>query len=125
MAERAALPVDDAGAALLQVAMRATPARLAIWRALREAGDEPDAVELMRRARALEPRTSLGTVYRFLRELEQHGLASSRPVPHERSRWRLGRDGAATSAPRDPANFAAIAQLAAAFGYRLVPMREA
>lgn len=122
MRERAALPMDDANAALLQAGMRATPARLAIWRSLREAEDEPDAVELMRRARTLEPRTSLGTVYRFLRELEQQGLASARPVPHERARWRFG-GGVDAPAARDPAALTAVARLAAAFGYRLVPIR--
>ena len=55
---------------LAQAGMRATPPRLAIWQVLHEADDEPDAVALMCRAQALEPRTSLGTVYRFLRELE-------------------------------------------------------
>jgi Fur family ferric uptake transcriptional regulator len=103
---------------LAQAGMRATPPRLAIWRVLHEASDEPDAVELMCRAQALEPRTSLGTVYRFLRELEQHGLASSRAVAHERARWRLGASSGSVS--RQPEAIAAVARLAAAFGYRLV-----
>lgn len=103
---------------LAQAGMRATPPRLAIWQILHEASDEPDAVELMCRAQVLEPRTSLGTVYRFLRELEQHGLASSRVVAHERARWRLGASGESVS--RQPEAIAAVARLAAAFGYRLV-----
>ena len=103
---------------LAQAGMRATPPRLAIWQILHEASDEPDAVELMCRAQVLEPRTSLGTVYRFLRELEQHGLASSRAVAHERARWRLGASGESVS--RQPEAIAAVARLAAAFGYRLV-----
>ena len=103
---------------LAQVGLRATPPRVAIFQVLHEANDELDAVALLRRAQALEPRTSLGTVYRFLRELEQHGLASSRPVAHERSRWRLGPPD--PSMPQPPPAIAAMARLAAALGYRLV-----
>ena len=104
---------------LARVGMRATPPRLAIWQALHDASEEPDAVALLRLAQRIEPRTSLGTVYRFLRELEQHGLVSSRPVAHERSRWRLGASTATTA--KNEAAVAAVARLAAAFGYRLVP----
>jgi Fur family ferric uptake transcriptional regulator len=109
----------DAQQTLARVGMRATPPRLAIWQALHEATDEPDAVELLRRAQRIEPRTSLGTVYRFLRELEQHGLAGSRPVAHERARWHLGAPGESTA--RNTEAIAAVARLAAAFGFRLVP----
>ena len=104
---------------LARVGMRATPPRLAIWQALHDARDEPDAVELLCRAQRIEPRTSLGTVYRFLRELELHGLASARAVAHERSRWRLG--SSAESTTKNTEAVAAVARLAAAFGYRLVP----
>ena len=103
---------------LAQVGLRATPPRLAIWQVLHEANDELDAVALLRRAQAVEPRTSLGTVYRFLRELEQHGLASPRPVAHERSRWRLGPPDA--SMAQQPPALAVMTRLAAALGYRLV-----
>ncbi|MDR3447833.1 MULTISPECIES: Fur family transcriptional regulator [Dyella] len=105
---------------LARVGMRATPPRLAIWQALHDATDEPDAVELLCRAQRIEPRTSLGTVYRFLRELEQHGLASSRPIAHERSRWRVGSSTESTT--KNTEAIAAVARLAAAFGYRLVPV---
>lgn len=111
---------SDAHAVLAQAGLRATPPRLAIWTVLHEANDEPDAVDVLRRAQSLEPRTSLGTVYRFLRELELLGLASSRPVSHERSRWRLGHASDAMPT-RDSAAVAAVARLAAAFGYQLVP----
>ena len=107
---------------LAQAGLRATPPRLAIWQVLHEADDEPDAVEVLRRAQSLEPRTSLGTVYRFLRELELLGLASCHAVPHERARWQLGTGPARNGeAPRDSASIAAVAKLAAAFGYMLVP----
>ena len=104
---------------LAQVGMRATPPRVAIWQALHDASEEPDAVELLCRAQLIEPRTSLGTVYRFLRELEQHGLASSRAIAHQRSRWRLGSSGEIT--PSRAEAIGMVARLAATFGYRLVP----
>jgi len=100
--------------------LRATPPRLAIWQALHEANQELDAVDVLRRAQIIEPRTSLGTVYRFLRELEQHGLASPRAVAHERSRWRLGPSDESSAQPAQA--MAVVARLAAAFGYRLVPL---
>ncbi|WP_201315853.1 transcriptional repressor [Dyella sp. EPa41] len=122
MPECAPAASSDARSALAQAGLRATPPRLAIWQVLHETNDEPDAVAVLRRAQLLEPRTSLGTVYRFLRELELLGLASSRPVPHERARWKLGMASARHGeTPRDAAAMAAVAQLAAAFGYMLVP----
>lgn len=120
MPERLPATSSDAHAVLAQAGLRATPPRLAIWAVLREADDEPDAVDVLRRAQSREARTSLGTVYRFLRELELRGLASSRPVSHERSRWRLGHASGAMPS-RDPAATAAVAQLAAAFGYQRLP----
>ena len=118
-----ALPTD-AHASLAQAGLRATPPRLAIWQVLGDASDEPDAVDILRRAQLLEPRTSLGTVYRFLRELESAGLAWSRPIAHGRSRWRLAGTQAAADTPRDPVALTAVARLAATFGYRLVPLKE-
>lgn len=120
MPEHVPAASSDAHAVLAQAGLRATPPRLAIWTVLHQANDEPDAVDVLRRAQSLEPRTSLGTVYRFLRELELLGLASSRPVSHERSRWRLGHVSDAMPS-RDSAALAAVAQLAASFGYQLVP----
>lgn len=120
MPEHVPAASSDANVVLARAGLRATPPRLAIWTVSHEANDEPDAVDVLRRAQSLEPRTSLGTVYRFLRELELLGLASSRPVSHERSRWRLGHASDAMP-PRDSAAIAAVAQLAAAFGYQLVP----
>lgn len=117
-----ALP-GDAHAVLAQAGLRATPPRLAIWRVLRDANDEPDAVDVLRRAQSLEPRTSLGTVYRFLRELESLGLAKSRPVAHQRSRWQLV-GTSVTDQSSESAAATAVARLAATFGFRLVPARE-
>jgi hypothetical protein len=124
MAEPVRTMAHDGTEVLVRAGLRATLPRLAIWQSLCAADDEPDAVQLLRRAAAIEPRTSLGTVYRFLRELEQRGLAASRPIAHQRARWHLGpADGPAT--PRDPEAVAAVARLAAAFGYRLVPVVNA
>lgn len=111
----------DARDMLARAGWRVTAPRVAIWQVLCEATDEPDAVEVLRRARTREPGTSLGTVYRFLRELEQRGLAACRLLPHQRSRWRVGHGEPPASPPGDPVTLAAIGQLAAAFGYRLVP----
>ncbi|WP_114238442.1 Fur family transcriptional regulator [Dyella sp. C9] len=124
MPELAPAMMSDAHRVLAQAGLRATSPRLAIWQALNQSEDEPDAVELLRRAQPLEPRTSLGTVYRFLRELEQHALASSRPVAHGRARWRAGLSSG-TTASRNDAAVAAVARLAAAYGYRLVPSADA
>lgn len=118
MAEPMPAAPADIRQVLARVGMRVTPPRVAIWRALHASGDEPDAVALLRRAQQWQPDTSLGTVYRFLRELERHGLVSSRTVAHERARWRVG--AAEPMARRDQA-IAAVARLALAFGYRLVP----
>lgn len=117
-----ALPIAPASVrdALARVGMRATPPRLAIGCVLHDASDEPDAVVILCRAQHLEPRTSLGTVYRFLRELEQLGLAASRAMAHGRARWRwLDANDTNAMSPTSPA-LSAIEQLAAAYGYRLV-----
>jgi Ferric uptake regulator family len=122
MAEATRTMVLGGTEVLVRAGLRATPPRLAIWQTLCAADDGPDAVELLRRAATIEPRTSLGTVYRFLRELEQRGLAFSRPIAHQRARWHAGTADDTTATPRDPEAVAAVARLAAAFGYRLVPM---
>lgn len=125
MAEPVRTMAHDGTGVLVRAGLRATPPRLAIWQALCEADNEPDAVELLRRAALIEPRTSLGTVYRFLRELEQRGLAASRPIAHQRARWHLGTADDAAESSRDPEAVAAVARLAAAFGYRLIPVGHA
>lgn len=122
MPECVSVASPDAYAALARTGLRATPPRLAIWQVLRDAGDEPDAADVLRRARSLEPRTSLGTVYRFLRELELLGLATSRPAPNKGLRWKLNSTPAPNGgSPRDRAAAAAVARLAAAFGYLWMP----
>ena len=66
-----------------------TAPRQAIVRALLEADGALDAVGVLQAARGFHAGTSLGTTYRFLRELELHGLARAQPQPHGRMRWRL------------------------------------
>ena len=66
-----------------------TAPRQAIMRALLEADGPLDAVGVLQGARGFHAGTSLGTTYRFLRELELHGLAHAQPQPHGRMRWRL------------------------------------
>lgn len=69
--------------------MAFTAPRRAILRALLDAPAPLDAVATLQGARGIHPGTSLGTTYRFLRELELHGLAHAQPQPHGRMRWQL------------------------------------
>jgi Fe2+ or Zn2+ uptake regulation protein len=66
-----------------------TASRSAILRALLEQSEAHDAVPLLQAAQMHHPRTSIGTVYRFLRELEQRGLAEGYAQAHGRTRWQL------------------------------------
>jgi Fe2+ or Zn2+ uptake regulation protein len=74
-----------------------TPSRLAILSALLEQSEAHDAVPLLQAAQAHHAQTRIGTVYRFLRELEQRGMVDAHAPAHGRTRWRL-RDGATTDA---------------------------
>ncbi|RUL63282.1 hypothetical protein EKH79_12870 [Dyella dinghuensis] len=66
-----------------------TSSRNAILIALLEQHEARDAVPLLQAAQAHHPQTSIGTVYRFLRELEQRGLVDAHVQPHGRTRWHL------------------------------------
>lgn len=61
-------------AALRRAGVRITRQRAALLSVLAAADDHPDAEELHRRARELEPGVSLSTVYRTLSELESQGV---------------------------------------------------
>lgn len=74
-----------------------TSSRNAILSALLEQHEARDAVPLLQAAQAHHTQTSIGTVYRFLRELEQRGLVDAHVQPHGRTRWHL-RDMALTDA---------------------------
>jgi Fur family transcriptional regulator, peroxide stress response regulator len=53
-----------------------TPQRLAIFRALAATDSHPTADELFRQVQPVMPSLALGTVYRTLEWLEEHGLIS-------------------------------------------------
>lgn len=60
--------------ALREDGVRITRQRAALLRVLAEAEDHPDAEELHRRARDIDPSLSLSTVYRTLTALEEQGV---------------------------------------------------
>lgn len=66
-----------------------TAPRRAILAALQELDQPCDAVALLQAACRHHLRTRIGTVYRFLRELEQAGLVRAQAQPHGRIRWQL------------------------------------
>jgi DNA-binding MarR family transcriptional regulator len=75
-----------------------TAPRNAILSALLEQTEARDAVPLLQAAQAHYPGTSIGTVYRFLRELEQRGLVDAHALPHSRTRWQLRATALSTAA---------------------------
>lgn len=58
---------------LREAGVRITRPRKAILKILSEAADHPDAMELFRRAVAIDPTISLSTVYRTMKLLEDKG----------------------------------------------------
>jgi len=58
---------------LREAGVRITRPRRTILRILSEGGDHPDALEIFRRASAIDPSISLSTVYRTMRLLEEKG----------------------------------------------------
>ena len=66
-----------------------TAPRNAILNALLEQAEARDAVPLLQAAQLHHPGTSIGTVYRFLRELELRGLVDAHAQSHGRTRWQL------------------------------------
>ncbi|OOG49085.1 transcriptional repressor [Rhodanobacter sp. C01] len=66
-----------------------TAPRRAILTAMLQSGTPRDAVTLLQAAREHHSATSIGTVYRLLREFEQHGLVHVQAQAHGRCRWRL------------------------------------
>jgi Fe2+ or Zn2+ uptake regulation protein len=79
-----------------------TAPRRAILTSLLRLDQSLDAVTLLQAAREHHPGTSIGTVYRFLRELEQLGLVYTEAQPHSRCRWRL-RDSPQVTPEQSPA----------------------
>lgn len=66
-----------------------TTPRRAILHALLNLDSAHDAVAVLQVAREHHAGTSLGTVYRFLRELEQAGLVQTQAQARGRMRWKL------------------------------------
>ena len=65
---------DKLADALRKAGVRVTKQRIALLSVLGEADDHPDAEELLRRVKLVEPATSLATVYRTLSVLEAEGV---------------------------------------------------
>ena len=65
---------NDLKEALRSDGVRITRQRVALLKVLAEADDHPDANELHRRVRDIDPSVSLSTIYRTLTALEQKGL---------------------------------------------------
>ncbi|GFZ89239.1 transcriptional repressor [Dyella caseinilytica] len=66
-----------------------TASRNAILHALLDQASAQDAVPLLQAAQAHHAPTSIGTVYRFLREMEQRGLVDAYAQTHGHTRWQL------------------------------------
>jgi len=63
----------DSETILRDAGVRITRQRRTILRILDQDGDHPDALEIFRRASAIDPSISLSTVYRTMRLLEEKG----------------------------------------------------
>ncbi|MBB3997491.1 Fur family transcriptional regulator [Aureimonas pseudogalii] len=66
-------PLPDYETLLRASGVRITRPRRTILKILGEHGDHPDALEIFRRASAIDPSISLSTVYRTMRLLEEKG----------------------------------------------------
>jgi Fur family ferric uptake transcriptional regulator len=74
--KRKRTPPDVVKDALRAEGLRMTRQRSAIVEVLDTAEDHPDAVEIHERAKAIEPTTSLATVYRTLAVLADKGVVT-------------------------------------------------
>ena len=59
---------------LHKAGIRITRQRVALMAVLTKATDHPDAIDLLKRTKEIEPSTSLATVYRTLAALEEKGV---------------------------------------------------
>lgn len=113
-------------ARLRDAGLRPTRPRRVLLAVLAEADHALDAQEILGRARRLDPRISLATVYRFLAALRRTGIAGWR----DQAPRRLAAMPAAEPAPPvetltlgDIQLRAALADVLRQFGYRLVRAR--
>ena len=74
-------------AACRREGLRMTGQRLVILSVLGRATDHPDAVELHRRAAAVDPGISLATVYRTLKLLQDRGILDRHAFSDGRARY--------------------------------------
>lgn len=65
---------EKIAATLRKAGIRITRQRIALMQVLGDANDHPDAIELLERAKIIEPSVSLATVYRTLSVLEEGGV---------------------------------------------------
>lgn len=82
---------SDADANLLALfkahGLRMTSPRRIILQVLAESSDHPDAVELHRRAQAIDPRIAIATVYRTLNLLQDKGALERHTFADGRGRF--------------------------------------
>lgn len=79
----------DFAKALREAGLRVTQQRMAILSILMDAGDHPNADELLSRARDLDNSMSLATVYRTLSALEEAGLIRKLSLEGEPTRYEI------------------------------------
>lgn len=124
---------DPLVAALKAEGVRMTRQRVALLRVIAEAADHPDANELHRRVHAIDPTTSLSTVYRTLAILERRGVIHRHSFEGAPSRFEtadrthhdhiIDVDTGAVVEFSSPKIEELQAQIAAEFGYDVVRHR--
>ncbi|MDR6293872.1 Fur family ferric uptake transcriptional regulator [Inquilinus ginsengisoli] len=129
MSPAPALPIATlsapAEARLRDAGLRPTRPRRILLAVLAEAERALDAQEILGRARRLDPRISLATVYRFLAALRRVGIAGWWSEPA----GRLAYGPVAVAAPPERLTLgdvqlrAALADVLRQFGYRLIRAR--
>ena len=97
-----------------------TTPRRAVLAALLAQTQAADAVALLIQAREHYPRASIGTVYRFMRELEQHALVHVQSQAHGRIHWRLADTSPSHIPAPDLDALTVLRQIAERLGYRLI-----
>jgi Fe2+ or Zn2+ uptake regulation protein len=100
--------------------LQMTAPRRAVLAALVGQAHAMDAVALLVQAREHYPRASIGTVYRFMRELEQHALVHPQSQAHGRIHWRLADAAQAITPTADNDALTVLRQIAERLGYRLI-----
>ncbi|MEM7300020.1 MAG: Fur family transcriptional regulator [Pseudomonadota bacterium] len=79
--------IDDLEKSLKKAGLRLTAQRRAILQVMSKTSDHPDAEELHRRVRKIEPGISLPTVYRTIKVLEDCGIVHRHAFDGARARY--------------------------------------